>query len=62
MKRTLHLKREALAELSSTELCGVAGAAGEATPACPRTVMFRECVAAITDDHTCLDCMTRTAC
>ena len=59
MKRTLSLKREALTELTSTELTGIAGAADALTPDCPRTTVIRECVAGITDDHTCLDCLTR---
>lgn len=61
-KRTLHLKREALTELSSAELGGIAAAADELTPACPRTVVVRECIGGISDVHTCLDCLTRSGC
>ena len=61
-KRTLHLRREALTELTSAELTGIAGAQDALTPQCPRTAVVRECVGEITNDHTCLDCLTRTAC
>ena len=38
MKRTLHLKKERLVELSTDELRDVAGAELQATPLCPTNI------------------------
>lgn len=56
MKRTLSLKRESLAQLSTEELVTVAGALAAA-----KTTPVNECLN-ISWDFTCLDCITRGAC
>ncbi|HEV2891189.1 MAG TPA: hypothetical protein VGX28_12510 [Frankiaceae bacterium] len=63
MKRSLSLKRESLTALTSGELGSVAGAAQAVTTpvtqcAPVRTLDVGEC-AAISDAHTCVDCLTR---
>lgn len=55
MKRTLTLKREALTELSTTELSAVAGGAAV------KTTPVNECLS-ISFEMTCLDCFTRDVC
>lgn len=56
MRRSLSLKRETLTELTSDDLAGVVGARNAPSGAtCP----VRDCVTAISDAHTCIDCLTR---
>ena len=53
-KRTLRLRRETLAELTTEDLAGVVGAQGASGITCP----VLECTAI--SGHTCLDCLTRS--
>ena len=53
MRRTLTLRRETLAALTSDELAAVA-AGVEATGGCPRSFRVRECLTMLTCDVTCM--------
>ena len=54
MTRRLSLRREALVELTTPELTEVNGAAFQAPP-----TLNVDCLRGISDDHTCIDCLTR---